>query len=104
MVRRVKPISTARITAGAMVQATSSLVLPWNCTALSGGRLRKRSTANSSRPSTSTKIMPAVTRIKVNRSAMAAVSPEAGLYMDGVLKETMQPGHPRRAPLACRAT
>src|SRR5258708_206774 len=92
MVWRVKPSGTARITAGAAVQANSSLVFPWNCMAASGGRLRKRKTAKNSSPSTSTKMMAAMTRMKLNSPRIWIVSVEAALNMDGVLKVTRQNG------------
>src|ERR1043166_9667436 len=92
MVWSVKPSRTARMTAGAAVQASSSLVLPWNCIADSGGRLRNRKTAINSKPSTNTKMMAAVTRMKLNSPRISTVSVDAALNMDGVLKVTMQNG------------
>src|SRR5437764_6891201 len=58
----------------------------------SGGRLRKRKTAKNSKPSTRMKMMVAVTRMKLNRLAIWAVSTEAVLKIDGVLKLTMHSG------------
>ncbi len=92
IVCRVKPNSTARITAGAAVQASSSLVFPWNCMAASGGRLRKRQTAKNSAPSTSTKMMPANTRMKLKSPRIWTASSDAGLNIEGVLKVTMHNG------------
>ena len=74
IVSTVGTATSVRITAGASVQAISSAVLPWTWAGSGApGRLRKRTTATSSRPSTITKI---TTTQKVSCRLRVWIQPE----------------------------